>query len=144
MILGKYIYCIEGVVIAAMHCDLFKIYCALLNLDITRTWIFRLNFAQRPIFFGLEVLQRAWSLRPGTPSLKSFPEDVLRIFTYWKNTSTSAGFKPANLLILRRARYSETTERSRWPHGQQEFYLMSQKETGAIQQGRCLGYVKNK
>ena len=36
-----------------MHCDLFKIYCAPPNLCITRTWIRRLNFAQRPIFSGL-------------------------------------------------------------------------------------------
>ena len=33
-----------------MHCDLFKIYCASPNLDITRTWICRLKFAQMPIF----------------------------------------------------------------------------------------------
>ena len=32
------LYCIEGVVIPAlMHCNLFKIYCALPNLGITRT-----------------------------------------------------------------------------------------------------------
>ena len=39
-----------------MLCDLFKIYCAPPNLGITRTWICRLNFAQRPIFFRLDVL----------------------------------------------------------------------------------------
>ena len=38
-----------------MHCDLFKIDCAPPNLGI-KTWICRLNFAQRPIFFRLEVL----------------------------------------------------------------------------------------
>ena len=31
----------------SMHCDFFKIYCAPPNLDNTRTWICRLNFAQR-------------------------------------------------------------------------------------------------
>ena len=31
----------------------FQIYCASPNLGITRTWIFRLNFAKRPIFSGL-------------------------------------------------------------------------------------------
>ena len=36
--------------------DLVKIYCAPPNLGIARTWICRLNFAQRPIFFCLEVL----------------------------------------------------------------------------------------
>ena len=58
-----------------MHCDFFKIYCAPSNLGITRTWICRLNFAQR-LFFRLEVLERAWNLRLGTPSSKSFPEDL--------------------------------------------------------------------
>ena len=36
-----------------MYCDLFKIYCALPNLGITRMWICWLNLAQRPIFSGL-------------------------------------------------------------------------------------------
>ena len=80
-----------------MHCDLFKIHCAPPNLGITRTWICRLNFAQRPIF-------QAWG---SLKSLKSQTRDlqlkvppggfVLRIFTSWKNPSTSAGFEPANL-----------------------------------------------
>ena len=47
------LYCIvlywRGGHCCPMHCDLFKIYCA-------RTWICRLNVAQRPIFFRLEVL----------------------------------------------------------------------------------------
>ena len=44
------LYCIWwGGPCCPMHCDLFKIYCAPLNLDITRTWICRLNFFQRPI-----------------------------------------------------------------------------------------------
>ena len=34
-----------------MYCDLFKIYCAPPNLGITRTWICRLKFAQRPFLF---------------------------------------------------------------------------------------------
>ena len=77
-----------------MHCELFKIYCAPPNLDITWTWICRLNFAQRPIFSGL----RYFNLRLGTPSLKVPPGGLmLRIFTSWKNPSTSAGFEPANL-----------------------------------------------
>ena len=36
-----------------MHSDLFEIYCVPPNLGIIRTWIYRLNFAQRPIFSGL-------------------------------------------------------------------------------------------
>ena len=52
------LYCINGMVIAAlMHCDLFEIYYAPPNLGITRTWICRLNFAQRPIFSGLRFFK---------------------------------------------------------------------------------------
>ena len=52
----------------------FKIYCAPLNLSITRTWICRLNFTQRPIFSCLRSLT---SLKSQTrdPSLKSLPEN---------------------------------------------------------------------
>ena len=50
------------------------------------------NFAQRP-FLVLDVLERAWNLRLGTPSLKSLPEDLRPE----KNPSTSIGFEPANL-----------------------------------------------
>ena len=54
----------------------FKIYCAPPNCGITRTWISRLNFAQRTNFFMLEVLKRAWNFRLGTPSLKSLSENL--------------------------------------------------------------------
>ena len=47
------LYCIEGVVIAAlMHCDLFR---SIVLPRITTTWICRLNFAKRPIFFSPEI-----------------------------------------------------------------------------------------
>ena len=36
---------------------LFQINCAPPNLGITRTWIYRLNFAQRPIFSGLRFFK---------------------------------------------------------------------------------------
>ena len=53
--------------------------------------MFRLNFAQRPIFSGLRF-------RLGTPSLKSLPEDLCSGFLRpEKNPSTSAAFEPANL-----------------------------------------------
>ena len=70
----------------SMHCNLFKIYCAPPNLGITRTWICRLNFAQKPI------LQDWGSLT----SWKKFI-DLGRVWTRepW---------------ISRRARYPETTE----------------------------------
>ena len=80
-----------------MHCDLSKIYCAPPNLGITRTWICRLNFAQKPIFEAWGFLT---SLKSQTrePRIKVPPGGlVLGIFTSWKNPSTSAGFEPGNL-----------------------------------------------
>ena len=80
-----------------MYCDLFKIYCAPPNLGITRTWICRLNFVQRPIFSCLRFFNRACNLTRDS-QLKVPPEGlVLRIFTSWKSSSTTAGFEPANL-----------------------------------------------
>ena len=71
----------------------FKIYCAPPNLG-TRTWICRLNFDQRPIF---QTWGSLTSLKSPTrdPQLKVPSEGlVLRIFTSWKNPSTSVGFEP--------------------------------------------------
>ena len=80
-----------------MHCDLFKIYCAPPNLDITRTWICRLNFAERPIFSGFRFFNEP-EISTRDPQLKVSPGGlVLRIFTSWKNPSTSAAFELANL-----------------------------------------------
>ena len=80
-----------------MHCDLFKIYCAPPNLGITRTLICRLNFAQRPIFLGLRFFIEP-EISDSGPHLEVPPGGlVLRIFTSWKNPSTSVGFEPAKL-----------------------------------------------
>ena len=51
-----------------MHCDLFKIYCALRNLGITRTWICRLNFAQRPIFWDMRFFNEPEISDSGLPA----------------------------------------------------------------------------
>ena len=81
-----------------MHCNLFKIYCAPLNLGITRTGICRLNFfAQRPIFSGLKFFNKPEISYSGPPLKVPPGGPVLRIFTSLKNLSTSAGFEPANL-----------------------------------------------
>ena len=74
-----------------MHYDLFDIYCAAPNLGITRTWICRLNFAQRPIFSGLKIFNEPETSDSGSPA-----DDLCSGF-YWKIPSTSAGFEPANL-----------------------------------------------
>ena len=76
-----------------MHCDLFKIYCAPPNLGITRTWICRFNFAQRPIFSGLRFFNE-----PEISESGPLPEDLRSGFLRpEKNPSTSAGFEPTNL-----------------------------------------------
>ena len=46
----------------------FQIYCAPTNLGITRTWIYRLNFAQRPIFSGLRFFNEPKVSESGTPA----------------------------------------------------------------------------
>ena len=75
----------------------FQIYCAPSNLGITRTWICRLNFAQRTIF-------QAWgsltSLKSQTrdPQLKVPPGGlVLRIFMSWKIHRPQPGLNPRTL-----------------------------------------------
>ena len=76
----------------------FQIYCAPPNLGITRTWIRRLNFVQRPIFSGLRIFNEPEISDSGPPQVKVPPVGLLlRIFTSWKNPSTSARFEPANL-----------------------------------------------
>ena len=71
------LYCIDWVAIATlMHCDLFDICCAPPNLGITRTWICRLNFDQRPICLGLRFFNEPETSDSGPPSLKSLPEDL--------------------------------------------------------------------
>ena len=90
-----------------MHCDFFKIYCASPNLGITRVWICLLNLVQRPIFSasGSEISDSG-------PLFKVPPGGlVLRLFTSWKNPSTSASrVCTREPWISRRACYPETTE----------------------------------
>ena len=75
----------------------FQINCAPSNLGITRTWICRLNFAQKPIFQAWSYLT-SLKFQTRDPHLKIPPGGlVLRIFTSWKNPSTSAEFEHANL-----------------------------------------------
>ena len=62
----------------------FKIYGTPPNLGITRTWIFQLSFAQRPIISGLRFFNESEILCSG-------------FLRPQKNPSTSAGFEPANL-----------------------------------------------
>ena len=62
----------------------FKIYCAPPNLGITRTWIYRLNFAQRSIFSDLWFFNEPEISDSDSP-LKVPPGGlVFRIFTSWK------------------------------------------------------------
>ena len=72
-----------------LHCDLFEIYCAPPNLGISRTWICRLNFTQRPIFSGLKFFNETRD-----PRLKSPAGLVLSFFTSWKIHRPQQGLNP--------------------------------------------------
>ena len=96
------LYCIDGVVIAANALRPFQIYCVLPNLGVTRTWICRLNFAQRPIF--------STSLKSQTqdPQLKVAPGELCSGFLRpEKIHRPQPGLNPRSW-ISRRARYPET------------------------------------
>ena len=67
----------------------FQIYCAPLNLGITRTWI--LNFAQKPIISGLRFCNEPEISDSGHPGL------VLRISTSWKKSIELSWVEPTNL-----------------------------------------------
>ena len=46
---------------------------------------------------NINLQDRAWNFRLGNPQIKVLPGGlVLRIFTSWKNPSTSTGFEPVN------------------------------------------------
>ena len=80
----------NGLVIALRP---FKINCAPPNLVI-RTWLCRLNFAQRLFFSGLRFFNEP-EIQIRDPQLKVPPGGlVLRIFTSWKNPSTLSDLKP--------------------------------------------------
>ena len=69
------------------------------NLGITRMWICRLNFAQRPIFSGLRFFNKP-EISEGTPSLKSFPEDLCSGFLHpEKINRPQPGLNPQTLDI---------------------------------------------
>ena len=63
------------------HYDLFKVCCAAPNLGITRTWICRLKFAQRPIVSGLRFFNEP-EIADVASSLKSLPEDFCSGFLH--------------------------------------------------------------
>ena len=88
-----------------MHCDLFKIYCAPLNLGITKTWICRLNFTQRPIFSGLRFYNEPEIWDSG-PSRRTCAQD----FYVLKKIHQNQPYLNPRTLDLERARYPETTE----------------------------------
>ena len=89
----------------------FMIYCAPPNLGITRTWICRLNFAQRPIF-------QAWGSLTSTksqtrdPSLKSIPEDLCSGVLRPEKSIDLSRIWTREPWISRRARYPERPPRS--------------------------------
>ena len=107
------LYCIDGVGIAA-QCTVafFKIYSALPNLGITKTWISRLNFAQRPIFLSLRFFNEP-EISDSDSQLKVPPRGlVLRIYTSWKIHRPQPDLNPRTFLTNQQhiVLYSETTK----------------------------------
>ena len=92
-----------------IHCDLFKIYCAPPNLGIARTWICRLNFAQRPIFSGLRFFNEPEISDLGSPASSPFWRACAQDF-YVKKSIDLSWIWTCEPWILRWARYPETTE----------------------------------
>ena len=93
----------------AMHCDVFKIYCALPNLGI-RTWICRLNVAQRPIFSGLTFFNEPEISDSGPPAWSLSRRTCAQDFYVLKKSINLSRVYIREPWISRRARYSETTE----------------------------------
>ena len=83
----------------------FNTYYAPPNLGITRTWICRLNFAQRPIFSCFRFFNE-----PEMSDLKSLPEDLCSGFLRSEKKSIDLSrVWTREPWISRRARYPETT-----------------------------------
>ena len=90
------------------HCDLFAIYCASPNLG-TRTWIYRLKFAQRSIFLRLMSFNEPEISHSGPPSLNSLPEEAQNFYVLKKSIDLSRVWT-RQPWISSRARYPETTK----------------------------------
>ena len=86
----------------------FKIYCAPSSSGITRRWVCRLNFAQRPIFSGLRFFKESEIWDSGFPAYR--PSRRVRIFTSWKKSINLSRIWTREPWISTRARYPETTE----------------------------------
>ena len=95
-----------------MHYDLFKIYCAPMNLGITRTWICRLNFGQRPIFSGLRCFNEPEISYSGPPPLSSSRRTCAQDFYILKKSINLSRDWTREPWISKRAHYPKTTETS--------------------------------
>ena len=93
-----------------MHCNFLKIYCAPPNLGITRTWICRLNFTQRPIVSGLSFFNEPEISDSGPPAYSSSRRTCAKDFYVLKKSIDLSRVRIREPWISRRAHYSETTE----------------------------------
>ena len=66
------------------------------NLELRRTWICQLNFAQRPIFSFLRFFNESEISDSGPPAWSPYRRIYTQDFSSWKNSSTSARFEPAS------------------------------------------------
>ena len=95
--LGAVLYCIDGVVIAAKCTATFQHLLCSPNLG-TRTWIWRLNFAQRPIFSGLRFFNKPEISHSGPPAYSPSQRTCGQDFYVLKKIHRShPGLKPRTL-----------------------------------------------
>ena len=93
-----------------MDCDVFKIYCAPPNLDITRTWVCRLNFAQRRIFSGFRFFNEPGISDSGPTASSLSRRTCSQNFYVMKKSIDLRWIWARESWISRRARHPETTE----------------------------------
>ena len=88
----------------------FMIYCASQNLGITRTWICRLNFPQRPVFSGLMFFNEPEISDSEPPALSPSRRTCAHDFYVLKKSIDVSRVWTLKPWISRRERYPETTE----------------------------------
>ena len=103
-------YCIVLYGCSLLPNGLFKVYCVPPNLGITRTWICRLNFAQRPNFSGLRFFNEPEISDSGPPASSPSRRTCTQDFFVLKKSIDLSLIWTREPWTSRRARYPETTE----------------------------------
>ena len=112
----------------------FKIYCAPPNLGITRTWICRLNIAQRPIFSGFWFFSEPEISQSGPSAYSPSRRNCAQDFYVLKKSIDLSRIWTREPWTSRRAPYPETSTLPRDHRGRcfrflfQEFTLLTEHD----------------